>query len=153
MEIDCSNIIYLLIGTIIGLFGNLVLEWKKRKWQEEGEKKKIYGILQSLEKEIKMGIDRAESLVKFAENNKVSFSRIYTGIWDSAKLYLTEKIKEQEILWTLQKIYTKFDLINFNMEAGSIDRTRLASGAAFAKEYIEEIKENFEKFREKLIKI
>ena len=121
-------------------FGNLILEWKKRKWQEEDENKKICDILRSLEEEIKIGIDRAEALVKFAENNKVSFSRIYTEIWDSAKLYLTEKTMEKEVLWMLQKIYTKFDLIKLNMEAGSIDRTRLASGTAFAKEYIEEIK-------------
>lgn len=152
MVIDWGNIIYLLIGAAIGFFGNLILERQKRKWQEKDENRKISSILQSLEEEIKIGIDRAEALVGFAQNNKVSFSRVYTGIWDSTRVYLVEKVEGVEILRSLQKIYTKFDLINFNMEAGSIDRTRLASGAAFAKEYIAEIRENYEKFK-KIIKI
>ena len=140
MEVSCVNIVYLLIGAVLGFGGTIIVEFVKRSWAKNDQKAKNKYILQGLEKEIEEGIKRCEGLVKFLEESKVSFSRIYTAFWDSAKFELLQNLKDIEILLLLHRIYYRFDLVNFNME-----KDRLGAGAAFAKEYIKEIKENYEK--------
>lgn len=148
MENWWINIIFLLIGGAIGFWGTLCVESKKRNWAKKDQRGKIKNILKGLEKEIEEGIERCEGLIKFLEGNKLSFSRIYTAFWDSSKFELLQNLKDTEILLPLHRIYYRFDLVNFNMEQG-----RLGAGAAFAKQYIDDIKENFNKFKSKIIKI
>ncbi len=148
MEISCVNIAYLLIGAVLGFGGTMIVEFVKRSWAKNDQKEKNKYILRGLEKEVEEGIKRCEGLVKFLEESKVSFSRIYTAFWDSAKFELLQNLKDIETLLLLHRIYYRFDLVNFNME-----QDRLGAGAAFAKEYIEEIKENYEKLKNKIIKI
>lgn len=145
MEIHWTNIISLIIGATLGFCGILFVEAKKRSWTEKDQGEKNKNILKGLEKEIEEGIKRCEGLIKFLEGNKLSFSRIYTAFWDSAKFELLQNLKDIEILLPLHQIYYRFDLVNFNMEQG-----RLGAGAAFAKEYIDDIKENFNKFVSKI---
>jgi len=148
MGVNWAIIIPLVIGAILGFCGTFFIESKKRSWEREDQKEQIEYILKGLEWEINEGIKRCEGLIGFLKNNKISFSRVYTAYWDSAKSELLKSIRDTEILNILHKIYYHFDLVNFNMDHGRFDR-----GAAFAKEYIDKIKENFEKFREKIIKI
>lgn len=148
MENWLINIIFLVIGGAIGFLGTLLIESKKRDWKKKDQEEKNKNILNGLEKEIEGGIKRCDGLIKFLKNNKISFSRIYIEFWKSTKSELSQNLKDIEILNLLYQIYYRFDLINFNMEMN-----RPGAGAAFAKEYIDEIKENFEKFRNKIIKI
>ncbi len=144
MEILIS-LISVIVGAVIGFFGIFFMELKKRSWAKKNQKEKNKNILNGLEKEIEEGIKRCEGLIKFLENNKLSFSRIYTAFWDSAKFELLQNLEDIEILLPLHRIYYRFDLVNFNME-----QRRLGAGAAFAKEYIDDIKENFNKFVNKI---
>jgi len=140
-----ENILYLIIGAFIGFGSSYGIEYIKRHWEEKDRKEKKQKLLNALKKEIEEGIRRSEGLVGFLENNKLSFSRIYTEYWSSTNYMLIQYIDDIEILTLLHRIYYRFDLINFNME-----RDRFGVGAAFAKEYIDEIKENFEKFKKKI---
>lgn len=148
MGITWTNIIYLILGAILGFGGTITVESIKRCWSKKDQERRNKNMLRGLEKEIGEGIKRCEGLIKFLENEKVSFSRIYTEYWTSTKLSLTQNINDIAILDLLYRIYYRFDLINFNM-----DHNRFGVGAAFAKEYIEEIKENFNKFKDKITKI
>jgi len=129
----------------VGFGSSVGLEYIKRGWEKRDEKEKAKNILKALIQEIEEGIERAEGLIKFLENNKISFSRIYTEYWRSTNSILSQYINDIEILNLLHRIYYRFDLINFNM-----DRNRFGVGAAFAKQYIDEIKENFRKLKVKI---
>jgi hypothetical protein len=54
------------------------------------------------------------------------------------KSKLPELIEDANIIFTLNKIYYRFDLVNFNMNQG-----RLEQGTGFAQKYISEIEGNF----------
>jgi len=142
MEIYCTtNTIYLVIGAILGFSGALIIESIKRCWEKRDQEEKNKKMLKGLEIEISEGINRCRALIKFRKGKKISFSRIYTAFWDSIKFELSQNLKDVEILRLLHRIYYRFDLVNFNME-----RDRFGVGAAFAKEYIDEIEKNFKKF-------
>ena len=141
MEISWTNITYLAIGAVLGFFGAVIMEYIKRCWAEKDRKRRNKNILKGVEEEIEEGIKRCEGLIKFLEEGKVSFSRIYTVFWDSTKFELSQNLKNIEILLLLHRIYYRFDLVNFNME-----KNRLGAGADFAKESIDQIKENFNEF-------
>ena len=145
MEVSWTNIIYLIIGALVGFGSSVGLEYIKRGWERRDKKEKARNILKALTQEIEEGIERDEGLIKFLENNKISFSRIYTEYWGSTNSILIQYINDIEILNLLHRIYYRFDLINFNME-----RDRFGAGAAFAKQYIDEIKENFKKLKDKI---
>lgn len=102
-------------------------------------------VLQAILEEIEIGINRCLTIVKFSEEGKGSYSRIYTSLWDSAKIIISEGIEDIEVLRLLHKIYHRFDLINFNME-----KERLGPGAAFAREYGREITENYASLKERI---
>lgn len=131
------NTITLVIGFILGLFGSLIIEIVRlgieRKKRGDTTKK----LLRALAEEIENGIGRCHWLINALEKQIESYSRIYTGLFDSVKLVIVENIEDAEMLILLHKIYYRFDLINFNMNQG-----RFGNGAAFAKEYIKEIEEN-----------
>ncbi|KPK99316.1 MAG: hypothetical protein AMJ91_08205 [candidate division Zixibacteria bacterium SM23_73_3] len=132
------DIISIFIGFGLGIAGTLFVERIKRSWHKKDQKEYAKHVLQAIYKEIEEGISRCKGLIDLLENNKISFSRVYTALWDSARLKISESIQDEEILRLLHRIYYRFDLINFNME-----RDKFSVGAAFAKEYIAEIEKNF----------
>lgn len=148
MEISWTNIIYLGIGAFIGFGSSVGIEYIKRCWERKDWKKRNKNILKALEKEIEEGINRSEGLIRFLKNNKLSFSRIYTEYWASTSSILAQHTNDIEILNLLHRIYYRFDLINFNME-----HDRFGVGAAFARDYIDEVKENFKHLKNKVDKI
>lgn len=129
------------IGILLTALGTGAVEYIKHYLRKQEQLARNKKILKALEIEIEEGIKRCNALIRFKKNEKVSFSRIYIAFWDSAKLELCQNIRDIEILRTLHKNYYRFDLVNFNMGQG-----RLGPGAAFAEEYIEEIKKNYKKF-------
>ncbi len=145
MEINWATIVPLVIGAILGFCGTFLVESKKRSWTRKDQEGKNKVILKGLEKEIEEGIKRCEGLIGFSENEKISFSRIYIAFWKSIKTELSQNLKDAEILNLLYQIYYRFDLVNFNMEMN-----RPGAGAAFAKQYIDEIRENFKVFKGKI---
>lgn len=147
MDITWDKIIYLIVGAIIGFLGTVIIEYIKRLWDRSDQKERNRNILKGLEEEIAEGIKRCEGLIKFLQNSKISFSRIYIEFWESTKSELSQNLKNIEVLNLLYEIYYRFDLVNFNMEMN-----RPGAGAAFAKEYIGEIKRNFEKFKKEILK-
>jgi len=148
MGINWTNILYLVVGALIGFCSSIGIEKVKKFWEEKDQEEKNKNMLKAIEKEIEEGIERSKGLIEFLENKKFSFSRIYTEYWTSTNAMLAQNIDDIEILNLLHRIYYRFDLINFNME-----KDRFGVGAAFAKEYINEIKNNYEKFKNKIIKI
>jgi hypothetical protein len=113
--------------------------------EKEDRKEYSKNLLQSLSKEISEGIKRTEWLIDAAKEGKGSYSRIYIALWDSSRLKISEIVEDTEILRLLHQIYYRFDLINFNME-----HDRLGPGAAFARDYIDEIKSNYEALKKKI---
>lgn len=121
------------------------MELLKRHWAKKDQKESSKKLLQALSKEIDEGIKRSEWLIEAAKDGKLSFSRIYIALWDSSRLRIAEIIEDTETLRLLHQIYYRFDLINFNME-----NNRFGPGAAFARDYIKEIKSNYESLKRKI---
>jgi ssDNA-specific exonuclease RecJ len=144
MKLTLSDTIQLSIAvaTFLAVIVALTIEVFRRISENKNKNKHLKNIFKALETEIKEGLERSEALIKLAQNGKLSFSRIYVVLWDSTRHEICQNIKNFEILQCLHKIYYRFDLINFNMECN-----RLAVGASFAKEYIDEMKKNFKKFQ------
>ena len=142
MEIDLISAI---IGATLTGFGMIIVEFVKRYWTKRDQRERNEKMLKALEIEIKEGINRCKALIKFRKGKKISFSRIYTAFWDSIKFELSQNLKDVEILCLLHRIYYHFDLVNFNME-----RDRFMVGAAFAKDKIGKIEEDFNKFINKI---
>lgn len=139
------NILFLAIGAILGFLGTIGVERIRIYWEEKAQEKRNKKMLLALKSEIEEGIERCKALINFANKGKISFSRVYTAFWDSVRFELSQSLKDVEILRLLHRIYYYLDLINFNME-----RDRFLIGAAFAKEYLVKIEENFNKFVNKI---
>ena len=95
---------------------------------------------------VEEGIERAMYMANLHGQDKFSFSRIYTALWQSTNQCLAASLDHAEMLILLHRIYYRFDLINFNCE-----KDRPGSGGAFAKQYMNEIKENLSKLKALLI--
>lgn len=134
-------IICVIIGFILGIAGEEIRRWRKKGDQKKYTKK----LLQLLCEEIGEGIKRCEYFVNLREKNEISFSRIYTDLWDSCKSRSLETIENLEVLHLLHHIHSRFDLINFNMEG-----KKFGVGSAFAKQYINEIKTNYSSLKSKM---
>ena len=145
MEKDWTNVIFLVVGAVLGFSGAIGIESIKRCWEKKDQKQKTKKMLFTLEKEIEEGIERCKGLIGCSKSKKISFSRIYIALWDSIKIELAKTLEDLDILILLHKIYYRFDLINFNMQ-----RDRFGVGAAFARKYIEEIEKNFNLFKKYL---
>lgn len=139
------TLIGVIIGAVLGFVGTGIIELLKRHWESEDQKVYSKKLLQAISKEIEEGIIRCEWLIKASKDGKGSYSRIYIALWDSSRIRIAEVIEDAEILHLLHKIYYRFDLINFNME-----NNRLGPGAAFANEYISDIKSNYESLKKKI---
>lgn len=143
-ELDVFSTAFgVVLGAILGFVGTLLIELAKRRWDDKDQKEYSQKLLIALCKEIEEGIGRSKWLIEASKNGKGSFSRIYIGLWDSSRLKISEIVEDEEILELLHKIYYRFDLINFNME-----RDRFLPGAAFARDYINEIESNYQKLKE-----
>lgn len=147
MTFTTSDIIQLclVIVTFFAVIVALGIEIWRRISDKRSNDKRIKTILKTIQKEIEEGIIRCELLVELINKEAISFSRIYNVLWDAARLEICRNIRDLDLLQSLHQIYYRFDLINFNME-----REEFAKGAAFAKQYLVEIKENYKKIKEKL---
>lgn len=126
-----------LAGFVLGLLSSLVVLAIQRRSDEKTAQRYARKVVKSLASEIEEGISRAEGIVQMLAQNKVSFSRIYTELWQSTNKELASGLKELNVLVLLHRIYYRFDLINFNF-----DKDRPGPAAAFAKDYLAEMKAN-----------
>jgi hypothetical protein len=145
MTDSCSNLSFVIIGGLIGIAGSLLVEWVRRHFLKKDRGVYARKVLQAISKEIEEGISRCQGLSDLANRNTISYSRVYTDLFDSVKLRIPEDIEDIDTLRILHRIYYRFDLINFNMEHDRFDR-----GAGYAKEYIAEIKANYESLKTKI---
>ena len=132
------NTISLVIGFILGLCSWLITDMIKRQIEKKERIDTSKKFLHAISEEIKEGMNRCKWLISQRKEGTGSFSRIYTGLFDSVKLKITENIYESQIIILLHKIYYRFDLINLNM-----NRNRFLVGAAFAEDYFDEIDDNY----------
>ena len=148
---SCRDIYLIVFGAILGFASSVLAEYIRRVWDRRERRKCGKELLSAIVEELKEGVSRCEYLVKAKSENEVSFSRIYTALWDSSKIELSqyiEDLKAPDALRLLHRIYYRFDLINFNME-----REAFATGAAFAEEYLQEIRENLSKLEDRLLRL
>ncbi len=131
-----------LAGFGLGLVSSLVVLGIQRGADVRSEREYARKIARSLVSEIEEGISRADGLVQMLQNNKVSFSRIYTDLWRATNQELASKLEDPEVLVLLHRIYYRFDLVNFNFE-----HDRPGPAAAFAKDYLAEMKANLSKLK------
>lgn len=124
-------------GFALGLLSSYLILRIQRSWKAKDDNAYNKKVIESLISEIEEGIDRAQTMGDLNSQGKVSFSRIYTMLWESTNQRLAGTLGNAEILTLLHRIYYRFDLINFNCE---IDRP--GSGGAFAKQYLTEMQEN-----------
>jgi hypothetical protein len=126
-----------LAGFALGLVSSLLVLGVQRRSDEKAARNYAKKIVRSLIVEIEEGIQRAERIVQMSNQNKVSFSRIYTDLRHSTNQGLASKLDDPEVLILLHRIYYRFDLVNFNFE-----QQGLGPAAAFAKDYLNEMKSN-----------
>ncbi|MEE9165120.1 MAG: hypothetical protein V3U15_02535 [Nitrospinota bacterium] len=141
-----KDIALLLIGAVIGLASTLFVEHKKRVKEKYERREQGKTLLTSIIEEVKMGVERCEGLARRLENDppEISFSRIYTGLWDSMAVDLAKCLDDPKIIRLLNSIYYCFDLVNFNM-----NRNEFGVGAAFAKDKLATIKEHLRDLQSK----
>lgn len=132
----------LAIGFVLGFLTTYIAMRIERRWQAEDDKKFAEEVLENLVFEVQEGIGRAEYMASLVAAGGASFGRIYTVLWESTRERLAATLSTGEALKLLHRIYYRFDLINFNAEVG-----RPGPAGAFAKEYIDEMKQNLEKLR------
>lgn len=131
-----------LFGFALGLAGSLISIRLERNWQKKDESAYNKKVIESLIVEIEEGIGRAKYMADLLDDGNISPSRIYIALWQSTGRRLAETLADMEALALLHRIYYRFDLINFNCES-----TRPESGAAFAKQYFDELCENLSKLK------
>jgi len=145
-----KDIILIAVGALIGLCSTLFVEHKKRLREQYDRRDRGKQLFKAILEEVKIGIERCNSLSKRLDETppSISFSRIYTHLWDSAIPELSKSIDDLEIIRLLNSIYYYFDLVNFNM-----NRNEFGIGAAFAKDKLLYLKENLAKLETKLEEI
>lgn len=134
-----KEIFLLFLGALIGIFSTFFVEHKKRLREKNEQIEHGRKLLKAIIEEVKMGINRCEYLAKniSSASPSISFSRIYTGLWDSTLPELAKSIEDLEIIRILDNIYYYFDLVNFNM-----NRNEFGIGAAFARDKLLNLKDN-----------
>lgn len=134
----CKDFELIVFGAILGFGLSILSEFIRKAVDSRDRRKHGEQLFKAIILEIEGGINRCQTLVQGLDKNIISFSRIYTALWDSMiveiSYYILEYIKDPEILKTIHSIYNSFDLINFNME-----REEFGVGAAFAKSHLEGI--------------
>ncbi len=138
-------------GAVLGFAFSVLAEYIRRVMDRRERRERSEVLLSAIVEEVEEGVSRCQTLVKFKDEKRVSFSRIYTALWDSTNVELSkyiEDLKAPEVLSLLHKIYYRFDLINFNME-----REEFGVGAAFADQYLQEMQDNLSKLKAQLSKL
>jgi hypothetical protein len=157
-------------GTILGFGFTMLAEHIKRGWSQRDRLERANQFLTLIIEEIQNGIERCkfikqlrdgseEKMIKEIQQNeeqltekemekeikkgiKVSPSRIYVSFWNSIMIELSQCIKNTEIVGLLHSIYSRFDLVNFNME-----RNDFLMGANFADTHIPKIEHNLSELK------
>lgn len=144
-----KDIFLILVGALIGLLSTLFVEHKKRLREYHDRNIRGKQLLKAIVEEIRIGIERCNNLSRLLDEPepKISFSRIYTGLWDSTISDISKSIDDIEILRILNSTYYYFDLVNFNMNRGEF-----GVGAAFAKDKLPYLNESFVNLETKLKK-
>ena len=145
-----KDISLIIVGALIALASTLFLDHKKRAREKSEQRDRARQLLKAIIEEVKMGISRCAGLSKRLDDNppSISFSRVYTALWDSTLPELSKTINNLEILRLLNSTYYYFDLVNFNM-----NRNEFAVGAAFAKDKLTYLQENLSKLEIRLNEI
>jgi DNA-binding phage protein len=134
-----------LAGFALGLLSSYLILRVQRSWQRKDDAIYTEKVINSLIVEISEGLDRAKYMASLADQRGASFGRIYTALWESTSQRLAATLSDAETLALLHRLYYRFDLINFNCDAG-----RPESGGAFAKQYLGEIEGNLAKLKARL---
>jgi len=148
-----KDILLIALGAVISLTSVFFVEYRKRLRAENELRAHGRQLLKAIMEEVRMGIDRCAGLADGIDKGEtgsvvISFSRVYTGLWDSTIPELTKSIQDLEILRLLDSIYYYFDLVNFNM-----NRAEFGIGAAFARSKLPHLKEDLSKLETKLAEI
>lgn len=130
-------------GFAFGLLSAYLTLRVQRSWQSQDQAAYAAKIVASLVSEIEEGISRTRYLAGLHERGEVSFSRIYTALWESTNQSLAASLRDADLLKLLHQIYYRFDLINFNF-AGN----RPGPAGAFAAEYLGQLEEDLARLRE-----
>jgi hypothetical protein len=136
-----------LAGFALGLLSSYLILRVQRGWQRNDDAAYAKKIVESLITEIEEGLGRAKYMASLAESGSASYGRIYTALWDSSNQRLAATLPDTNTLSLLHRIYYRFDLVNFNCEAG-----RPGPGGAFARDYVAEIEDNLAKLKTRLAK-
>ncbi len=144
-----KELILIVFGTILGFVLSMLAEYTRRVLDRRARRERGEQLLNAIVEEVELGISRCQTLIKNLNEKKLSFSRIYTALWNSTIVelsqYIFEYIKDPEILKFIHRIYYSFDLVNFNME-----REKFDVGAAFARDHIVGIQNNLSNLQAKL---
>jgi hypothetical protein len=108
----------LAVGAVLGFASAIGSEWVRRRWEKNARKDHGKKLLEAVLDEVRQGMERCDYLIRMKKNGNVSFSRVYTALWDSSRLDLSQTIEDLEILRLLHSLHYRFDLINFNMNRG-----------------------------------
>ena len=134
-----------IVGAVLGFLSAVLAEGIRRTRDRHDRDKYGKLLLSVIVKEAEVGIDRCQAIVKLADKGRLSYSRIYTGFWDSTRGELLQYIEDTEVLGLLISIYYHFDLVNSNLELERID-----AGVAFARQYLEEMQVNLSNLKARL---
>ncbi len=113
-----SLIVGTLLGGIIGFSSSTLLSLIQRRWAQRDRQERARKLLSAVVNEVKTAVSRVDTFVELVSEGKISFGRIYTGLWDSTMIELATHVDDLDILRTLHWFYYKFDLINFNLDRG-----------------------------------
>lgn len=133
------------IGAVLGFLSAALAEGIRRTRDRHDRHKYGKLLVSVIVKEAELGIDRCETIVKFADKSKFSYSRIYTGFWDSTRGELLQYIEDREVLELLISIYYHFNLVNSNL-----DLERIGPAASFARQYLGEMQGNLSNLKARL---
>lgn len=131
-------------GAILGFASSILAEKVRRCLDEKERRRRGKRLLSGIIAEAEEGIDRCRGYVHLLKEGWVSFSRIYVSFWESTKNELAQSIDDVEVLRLLNRIYYRFDLINFNMEREAFD-----VGGAMARDHLSEMEEDLSKAKDR----
>jgi hypothetical protein len=132
------------VGAGLSLIPGLVLDEVRRSRDRRDRHDRAERVVRALTMEVEEGVHRCEALSALLGRVEVSYSSVYTSLWDTTQAELAQWLEDVESLVLLHRIYYRFHLVNFNMNRGEF-----GVGARFAQEYIEEMKDNLSKVRER----
>jgi hypothetical protein len=132
-----ESLVLLVSGWGLGILSTRLAQSSVQRLRKRDDAKEARKIVDSLTVESEQGLERAKYMAKLATEGHASYGRIYTALWDSLLPRLVATLDDAETLRLLHVIYHRFDLINFNCEAG-----RAAAGGAFARDGVPIIEDN-----------